>query len=134
MTVDSVGKEARASFGDSWLNIGRVIRLWLAGPVLHTFVQYLIAFCSQPETASDIKSCRFVGSILHNKRVKCRDPRFYPKPSEAAFSTVFAARRSDSFYSGICNRIRVGRAGVNGELIGTHGRAIEWAHPRPHPP
>ena len=65
-----------------------------------------------------------------------------------------AARRSGSFKSGICHRIRVGLAGGNavepakklfkitprdrpynfmsmGELIGTHGRAIERAHLQP---
>ena len=30
------------------------------GIVLRTFVQYLIAFCSQPETASEVISCSFV--------------------------------------------------------------------------
>ena len=31
----------------------------------------------------------------------------------AILLTVFAARPSDSFYNGICYRIRVGRAGGN---------------------
>ena len=45
-----------AKFRDSRFSSGRIIRLWLAGPVLHTFVQYLIAFCSRPETPSDVIS------------------------------------------------------------------------------
>ena len=44
-------------------------------PVLRTFVQYLIAFCGQPETAIDVNFNRFVGPIVHDKRVEFLDPR-----------------------------------------------------------
>ena len=47
--------------------------LWPAEPVLRTFVQNLIAFCSNMETASDVISGNFVGSIVPDKLVKCRD-------------------------------------------------------------
>ena len=67
----------------------------LAAPVLRTIVQYLIAFCSRPETASDIISGRLVGPIVHDKHVnflsiaKTVIEKFHMKPSGAAFSTVF---------------------------------------------
>ena len=44
-------------------------------PVLRTFVQYLIAFFSRPEVASDVISGNFVGPIVHDTPVKFRDPR-----------------------------------------------------------
>ena len=44
-------------------------------PFLRTFVQYLIAFCSLPQTASDVMSGSFVGPIIHDKRVKFRYSR-----------------------------------------------------------
>ena len=46
-----------------------------AAPVLRTFVQYLNAFCSWPDTASEVLSGCFVRTIVDDKRVKCRDPR-----------------------------------------------------------
>ena len=48
--------------------------------------------------------------------------------------TVFVARRNNSFSSGNCHRIRV--RWTDGQLIGTHGWAVEWAYPQPprHPP
>ena len=64
-------------------------------PVLRTFVQYLIAFCSWPEAVSDVISGRFTRLIVPNK---CANfvisaqtilDKFHPKPSEAVFSTVF---------------------------------------------
>ena len=39
-------------------------------------MQYLIAFCSQLETASDVISGRFVRSIVPNKSVKFCDALF----------------------------------------------------------
>ena len=36
---------------EQWPNY---LTLWLAGPVLRTFAQYLIAFCSRTETANDV--------------------------------------------------------------------------------
>ena len=44
------------------------------GPVLRTFAQYLIAFCSRPEAASDAMSSSIVGLIAPDKYVKYRDP------------------------------------------------------------
>ena len=41
---------------------------WPSGPVIRTFVQYLIAFCSLPETASHVISGMFVGPTVHDKR------------------------------------------------------------------
>ena len=43
--------------------------------VLRTFAQYLIAFCSRLEEASDVISCSFVGLTFPDDCVKCRDPR-----------------------------------------------------------
>ena len=39
----------------------------LAAPVLRTFVQYLIAFCSRPKTAGDVVSRQFVKLIVADK-------------------------------------------------------------------
>ena len=46
-----------------------------AAPVRRTFVQYLIAFCSRPESVSDVISGRFVGPIADDKLIKFRGPR-----------------------------------------------------------
>ena len=46
----------------------------LAGPVLRTFVQYSIAFCTRQEAANDVMSGLFVRLIVPNKIVKFRDP------------------------------------------------------------
>ena len=42
----------------------------LVALVLHTFVQYLIAFCNQLETASDVISARFVRLTVPDKCVQ----------------------------------------------------------------
>ena len=76
---------------------------WPPSPVLRiSFVQYLIAFCSQPEVTSDIISSRFVGQVVPDNRVKFGDPprlshsgEIPPEASEAAVSTVFFAVASD---------------------------------------
>ena len=66
----------RAKFGDSWFKQSPIyLNLWPAGPVLHTFVKYLVTFCSRLETASDVISGKFVGPIVPNKSVKFCDPR-----------------------------------------------------------
>ena len=50
-----------------------------AAPILHTFVQQLIAVCSHPDAASDVTSSTFVGLIVRDKCVKFCDPRLnYP--------------------------------------------------------
>ena len=72
--VDQVGVDVHVKFGDSLLNSGRLIHLCLATPVLHNFVQYLITFYIQPESASDVISATFVRLIIYNNCVKCRDP------------------------------------------------------------
>ena len=46
-----------------------------AAPVLHTFVQYLIASCSRLEAASDVMSGRFLGLTVPQNDVKFRDSR-----------------------------------------------------------
>ena len=49
--------------------------LWPYGPVVRSFVQYLIAFCSRPKTASGVISSGIVGPILQDKPVELCDPR-----------------------------------------------------------
>ena len=70
-----VGVDVCAKFGDSRLNSGRIIRLFAGQTRFTHFVQCLIAFCSQPETASDVISGTFVGLIVHDKLVKFCNPR-----------------------------------------------------------
>ena len=67
------------------------------GPVLRTFVQYLTVFCSRLGADSEvIFSSELAEPIVLDKRVKFCDPsltiveKFYPRPSEAVFSTVFS--------------------------------------------
>ena len=50
-------------------------KLQLNVPVQHIFVQYLITFCSRPETDNDVISGRFVGPIVPDRPAKFRDPR-----------------------------------------------------------
>ena len=88
MAFDYVGIDVRAKFGDSILNSCRIIRLWPTRPALRSFVQYLIAFCSQPETASDIIFSRFVGPIVPNKPVKFHIFKKFHTKQEAAFRQV----------------------------------------------
>ena len=45
-----------------------------AGPVLRTFVQYLITFCSRLKAASKVISGKFVGPVVLNKCLKFHDP------------------------------------------------------------
>ena len=67
------------------------VEQFVHGPVFRTFVQYLITFCSRPETASDVISGLFVGMIVPEKPVTFRDPRLNlsqaipPEAVEAAF-------------------------------------------------
>ena len=42
---------------------------------VRSFVQYLVTFYSRPETASEVISDRFVGSIVADKPVKFCHPR-----------------------------------------------------------
>ena len=75
MALDDVGADVQASFGDYRLNSGRIIRLCPAGPVLHTFVEFCIAFCSRQEAASYVISNAFVKAIVPDKCVKLCGPR-----------------------------------------------------------
>ena len=45
------------------------------GPVLRIVVQYLIAFCSQTEAASDVIPSSFVRLVVRDKCAKFGDPR-----------------------------------------------------------
>ena len=62
----------------------------MAGPVLRTYVQYLVVFCSRLEVASDVVG-RACGAVVPDNLVQFCDPRlnriekFHPKPSEEAF-------------------------------------------------
>ena len=49
VAVEKIGMDVHVKFGASMLNSSRIIGLLPASPVLLTFVQYLIAFCSRPE-------------------------------------------------------------------------------------
>ena len=51
-----------------------------ANSVLHTFVQYLIAFCSRPKADSDIVLGNFVRMLVRDKTVKFRDHRLNRPP------------------------------------------------------
>ena len=56
VAVDLVGIDISVKFDNSMLNSGQIIQLFAGRTCLHTFVQYLIAFFSRPEAASDIMS------------------------------------------------------------------------------
>ena len=67
-----------------------------APPVLRTFVQNITAFCSRPETTSDVISGIFVGPVLTDKYVNVRDHRLnlseknQPNSSETTFFGRFS--------------------------------------------
>ena len=54
-------------FGDSVLNSDRILDFLSFSPVLRTFMQYLVAFCSRPEAGSGVISGRFVTPIVPDK-------------------------------------------------------------------
>ena len=63
-----------------------------AEPVLRACMQYLIAFCSQPETASDVISGIVVRSIVNDKHEKFCDLRLNRSrqiPPEAIGGGIF---------------------------------------------
>ena len=72
-----------------------------AAPILRTFMQNLITFCSQPEAASDVISGTLVRPIVVDKYLKFHDPslnilkKLHPRPSETVFSTFFRYITSD---------------------------------------
>ena len=69
--------------------------LCMSGPVLCTFVQYLITFCSCPEAARVVISGRFVRPGVLDKRAEVNDPSLNssrekpPKVVAGCISTVF---------------------------------------------
>ena len=64
-------RECPCKFCHYRLNSDRISRLLVRqGP----FVQYLMTFCSRLEAAGDVISGTFVGPIVPDKSVKCRDP------------------------------------------------------------
>ena len=67
IAVDWVGMNVRVKFGVSTLNSGRIIRLLPVAPILRTFVQYLLAFCSRPEAVSNVICGRFGRLIISDK-------------------------------------------------------------------
>ena len=55
-------------------NVTELFDSLLAGPVLRTFMQYPIAFCSRTQADSDVIPGRLVMLIVPNKAVKFCDP------------------------------------------------------------
>ena len=89
LALDYVGMDVPTCFGDCGLNSGRIIRLFI---LLRTSVQYLIAFCSQPEAISDVIHCAFVGPIVLDKCVKFRGTSLNHSreiPPEAVVGGIF---------------------------------------------
>ena len=75
VALDYVGADVHAGFGDSSLNRGRIIRLFVrSDPFCALFVQYLITFSSRRETASGVISGMFVRPVVLDKFVKLHDP------------------------------------------------------------
>ena len=76
LAVELVGMDALAKFGDSRLNIDRVIRLFArvfscqnrVGRVCPTH------FCSRQETTNDVMCGRFMWPIVSDNLVKFHDP------------------------------------------------------------
>ena len=66
MALDYVGVDVLAKFGDSMLTVAELCDFLTGWLVLRTFVRYLIAFYSRPETASHVMSGRFVRLIVPN--------------------------------------------------------------------
>ena len=83
------------------------------GPVLRTFVQYWITFCSRPQAASDIVSGTFVSLVVLVKRVKFHDPclnRSWEIPREAARGGIFDCFPPITFWSEVDNDVISGTA------------------------
>ena len=69
-----------------------IMHLYAGAPILRTFVQFLIAFCSRLEAASDIISGRLVKLAVLNKCEKFWDPRLNCAPEirpEAIAGCIF---------------------------------------------
>ena len=56
--------------------MAELFKSWPAGPVLHTFMQYLIAFCSRQEAANDVISDVFVDQTGTDVLAEFGDSRF----------------------------------------------------------
>ena len=101
VAVEYVGMDVQFKiwlfYGKQWPSYST---LWPAEPVLRTFVQYLIAFCSRPETDSDVLAGKFLVSIVPDKLVEFRDPRLNRsreiKPN-AAGGDIFDGLFRDNF-------------------------------------
>ena len=69
-------------------------------PVLRTYVQYLIPFCSWIEAASDVISGMYMRQSIFDKAVKFGDPRFNYTHEiwlNVNGDDIFATQWSDSF-------------------------------------
>ena len=104
-----------AKFSDYRFNSGDSV----AGRTrLMHFAQYSIAFCSRPETASDVITDRFVRPIVLDKYVKCRDLCFNHSREIAPetvgsgiFDSFFAIR--PEVVSGVIYGAAIGWVGMN---------------------
>ena len=67
--------DVRVKLCECMLNSGRIFQLLPATPVLRTLVQYLIAFGSRQEAASDVVANRSVRLTVSDESVKLGDPR-----------------------------------------------------------
>ena len=92
-----VDVDVRAKFGNSRLNSGRIIRLFVCpDPFYALLCSFYLHFRVDREKTSDVISGRFVRPTVPDNPVKFRDPRlnrcreFHPKPSAAAFSAVLS--------------------------------------------
>ena len=75
VAVELFGMDVRAKFVDSRLNSGITIRILVQQDLfLHTFMQYLIAFCSRPKVGSDVISGVVVDPTGVKVLVKFSDP------------------------------------------------------------
>ena len=73
-------------------NVTELCTFMSVAPVLRTFVEYLIAFCSPLEKASDVISDRFMRPIVYDKLVKFCNPRLIRSreiPPETVGDSVF---------------------------------------------
>ena len=69
--------DVRVKSGDSTSTMAELFNSLPAEPVFRTSVQYLIAFYSRLETASEVVYGRFVRLTIPDKRLTFRYPRLY---------------------------------------------------------
>ena len=78
-------------------------------------MQYLFAFCSQPEATSDLISGGFVGPVVSHNLVKFGDPCLNLSreiPPEAAFSRVFHGSFLPEVWSDVISSVVINQTGV----------------------